>query len=183
MVDRFGDFFEAYPVRCSPELPSWVRDFTHLPPVGFRQAVAKPSIISAILDGVLHMNGVEIDHISQIIELCGDSDDEWTLLDKLAHLEQLFESSKPRASSTLSLLDSSKGILKWVARVAWTDETIGEFIIDFFVDKLFGSLMELVVALFDQISKAVPPTESILQKMSPSEATRILDESLHAHAL
>lgn len=95
VLDRRGDVFEAFPHRCSPSLPSWVRDFSQLPASRLRvdEDEMPLAVVSAIYDPVLCVDGTVLDEVSDVFEV--DDDTNETLIATLWHFDQTFLRMQP----------------------------------------------------------------------------------------
>ncbi|KAK0750814.1 heterokaryon incompatibility protein-domain-containing protein [Schizothecium vesticola] len=173
-LDQWGDVFEAYPLRCSPDLPSWVRDFTRLPTV--RQTLGEEKLPLAmpcsIYNQVLSVDGVELDEIAQTFVI--DEDNTSALIGKLWHLDQLFTTKSTRATSVLSPLDTTESMYTW----AMGKETnrLGEVIPESMV-----LIRVAQVVINPQLRHAEakyyepePPTDSTLQEPPYDDAMAVL---------
>jgi hypothetical protein len=95
VIDRWPNVFECFPKRLSPDLPSWVRDFTQWQQkVSFHiergfDSITDPTIC-AIHEQVLYADCMELDEIVQVYDI--DEDDDLEAYRRIWLLDQRFTS-------------------------------------------------------------------------------------------
>ncbi|KAM7214368.1 Heterokaryon incompatibility protein (HET) domain containing protein [Rhypophila decipiens] len=178
VIDQWGGVFEAYPHRLSPDLPSWARDFTPLPPSGAGDSDHADDLfmLCAIYNRVLAVDGVDLDEVAHVFPV--DEQDSYELVGKLWHLDWLFRrmgASATQHKSVLSPLDNLDSLYSWATtRTAGQPPgVIPEVVV---LTRLSQSIIEPYLHdAYQQYEQIEAPSDDDLQLMPKSEAIAYLD--------